>query len=95
LAYFMDKSNYWKLLIEFKSKDKTVSELMHREPKIEQLRDHLQWAFEQMHVSDPVNETNSVYIMIYGISMLIYDQEHYEICVNTIDYLKKKYEGVF
>ena len=91
LVYFNDKSNYWRLLIEFKSKDKTVSELMHRESKIEQLKGHVQKAFEQIKVSNPVNESHMVYILIYGISMLIYDPEHYELCKSTIEYLKKKY----
>ncbi len=92
LVYYNDKSKYWKLLVDFKSKDKSVSELIHKEAKLEQLKSHVQFAFEQLNFIDPQNEMNTIYVLIYGISMLIYDETQYDLCVNTIQFLKKKYK---
>jgi len=93
LVYYSDKSKYWKLLVDFKSKDKNVSELIHQEAKFEQLKSHVQFAFEKLNFIDPQNEMNTVYVLIYGISMLIYDETQHDLCVQTIQFLKEKYKG--
>jgi AcrR family transcriptional regulator len=92
LVYFEDKSRYWKLLIDFKSKDKKVSELIHQESIFEKLQSHVKNAFKRLGYKDPENEMNSIYITIYGISALIYNENHYKLCQGTIDFLKSKYK---
>jgi len=91
IVYYQDKSHYWKLLIDFKSKDKKVCELIHQESIFDELRNKVQGAFEVLNYNEPENEMNTVYITIYGIIKLIYDEGQYDLCLNTIGFLKRKY----
>ena len=92
IMFYSDESQYWKLMMDFKSKNKEVSELMHNEQSFEQLMKRIESAFEILNFKEPKKETNLLYIIVMGLSKLIFDEKQHDLCMETINFLKSKYK---
>lgn len=91
LNFYSDKSKFWKLLMDFKSKNPQVEELMHSVDIFEKLISHVNDAFRRLGYEEAENETNLLYFTIVGISKSIFEPNKYDSCKKTISFLKKKY----
>lgn len=91
LNFYADKGKFWKLLIDFKSKNSKVEELMHQTDIFEKLKAHISGAYAAMGFEEPENETNLLFFTILGISKSIFEPNNFKNCKATIDFLKQKH----
>jgi len=66
VVFYSDESQYWKLMMDFKSKNEDVRELMHRDESFEQLMKRIESAFEILNFKEPKKRNKPFIHYCYG-----------------------------